>query len=431
MPIPVIKNIDELCTTPLRRDALAVLEAGYEAVLTERVIREEVEMKGDDICIRDRNICLSDYERIFFVGLGKCAVDASLVFEDMLGERITDGIVLDVKSGIFKKLRSFIGTHPHPSPANVTVTKEIVHMLEGVTDRDLVMVVISGGGSSLLCLPHELKCETLREITQALWSQGATIAEVNTVRKHLSDIQGGQLAKLVYPATVVAFLFSDVPGNDLSMIASGPTVRDKTTIEDAEHILATYNVLTKCKLPECDLVETPKEEKYFDHVLNILLVTNEKALQAMKEKAESLGYRAEIKNTSTEGFAAILGRRLAQEPMRPRSCHLYGGETTVRVLGDGVGGRDQEFALAAVSVIGEHRVLVAATSDGWDNTDVAGAICDSGDRERARTLGLSPESYLARNDSYHFWQKLGGAIVTGRTGINVSDFYFIMNGESA
>ena len=427
MDLPVIKNIDALGLTPLRRDALAILEAGYEAVLTERVIREKVTMMGDDICIGDRNICLSDYERVFFVGIGKCAVDASLVFEDLLGGRITDGIVLDVRSGVFQKLRSFVGTHPFPSETNMAATKKIVEMLKGITARDLVIAVISGGGSALLCLPHNVKCGMLRKMVEALWSRGATISEVNTVRKHLSDIQGGQLAKLVYPATMAAFLFSDVPGDDIGMIASGPTVRDATTAKDAEHILEKYDILSQCRVEDCELVETPKEEKYFDRVLNVLLVTNEKALGAMQRKAESLGYHAEVADTGVEGLAAVLGHRLAEEALPSRSCRLYGGETTVLVKGNGEGGRNQECALAAVPVISDHRVLVAASSDGWDNTDVAGALCDAGDRKRGEALGLSPEKYLEENDSYHYWKAAGGAIVTGRTGINVADFYFVIS----
>jgi glycerate-2-kinase len=427
MEIPVIKNFDQLATTPLRRDALTILEAGYQAVETGRVIRDEVEIKGDDICIKGRNICLSDHERVFFIGIGKCAVDASLVFEELLGERIEDGIVLDVKNGIFRRLRSLVGTHPFPTEENVTQTKEIVKMLQGVTERDLVVMVISGGGSSLLCMPHDVNCETLRSITEALWKRGATIGEVNTVRKHLSDILGGQLARFAYPATVVSFIFSDVPGDDLSIIASGPTVRDTTTIDDAEYILAKYDVLTQCKLLNCELVETPKEQKYFDRVLNILLVTNKRALLAMEEKAKALGYHAEVKEGALSGIAATLGKAFANAPMPPKSCWLYGGETTVEIHGTGEGGRNQEFALAAVPDIPDDRVIVAAASDGWDNTEVAGAICDAGDRKRALEKTLNPEQFLTHNDSYHFWQTAGGAIITGQTGINVADFYLIIN----
>ena len=428
MELPVIKNMVALGTTSLRRDALLILEAGYEAVLTERVIESEVEMRGEDICIKGKNICLSDYDRVFFVGIGKCAVDASMVFERILGDRITDGVVIDVKSGIFKRLRSHVGTHPFPSEQNISATKEVVTMLSGVTDRDLVLAVISGGGSSLLCLPHDMACETIRDITEALWRKGADIREVNTVRKHISDIQGGQLAKLAYPATLVSFIFSDVPGNDIGVVASGPTVRDDTTVEDAERILAKYDVLTQCSLPNCQLVETPKEEKYFSRVMNMLLVTNERALLAMKDKAEELGYRAEVRDTKLQGIASELGRLLANENVPDKTCVLYGGETTVNISGSGEGGRNQEFVLGAVDTIPSNTVIVAAASDGWDNTDTAGAIGDAGDRERASAKGISAEQFILANDSYRFWKIIGGAIMTGRTGINVADFYMVLRG---
>src|SRR3989338_10322995 len=424
----IIKNIDVLATTPLRRDALSILEAGYQAVLTERVVREQVEMKGNDICIKENAICLSDFDRIFFVGIGKCAVDAALVFEDILGDHITDGIVLDVKAGNFKKIRSFIGTHPFPSEYNVSVTKKIVHMLEKATARDLVLVVVSGGGSSLLCLPHEMPISKIEEITKALWKGGATISEVNTVRKHISDIAGGQLAKILYPATVASFIFSDVPGDDMSVVASGPTVRDVTTIMDAEHILAKYDVLTHCQFPNCQLVETPKDEKYFQKVTNVTLVTNKTALLAMEARARALGYQAEIRDAALEGIAADLGAAFAIMPMPPASCYLYGGETTVHIAHNaGECGRNQEFALGAVSVIPDHRVIVAAASDGWDNTSVAGAIVDAGDCKRAMNAAIDPNTYLRANDSYHFWKTNGGAIITGRTGINVADFYLLLS----
>ena len=429
MELPMIKNFDTLATTSLRHDALAILETGYEAVLTERVIESEVELRGEDICIKGRSICLSDYDRVFFVGIGKCAVDASLVFERILGDRITDGVVIDVKSGIFKRLRSYVGTHPFPSKQNVSATKEVVNMLRGVTERDLILTVISGGGSALLCLPHDLECETMREITEALWKRGADITDVNTVRKHTSDILGGQLAKFAYPATVVSFLFSDVPGNDIGVIASGPTVRDETTIDDAERILAKYDVRTEHALLSFPLTETPKDEKYFSRVMNILLVTNERALLAMKNKAEELGYQTEIRDMKLQGIASELGRLLASDAIPKKSCVLYGGETTVNIIGNGEGGRNQEFVLGAVPTIPSNTVIVAAASDGWDNTNVAGAIGDAGDRERAQARGLFAEQFLLANDSYRFWELIGGAIMTGRTGINVADFYMVLKGD--
>lgn len=428
MELPIIKNFNVLATTPLRRDALTIIEEGYEAVLTERVIASEVELRGEDICIKDKSICLSDYDRVFFVAIGKCAVDASTEFERILGDRITDGVVIDVKSGVFKRLRSFVGTHPFPSEENVVATKEIVNMLHDVTERDLVLTIISGGGSALMCLPHNMTCGKIREITEALWRHGADITEVNTVRKHISDILGGQLAKLAYPASVVSFIFSDVPGNDVGVVASGPTVRDETTIADAERILAKHDVLIQCAMPDCQLIETPKEEKYFSRVMNILLVTNASALMAMKNKAEELGYQAEIRDMKLQGIASELGRLLVNDVIPNKSCILYGGETTVNISGGGEGGRNQEFVLGAVETIPPDTVIVAVASDGWDNTDTAGAIGDAGDRERARAKGISAEQFLYANDSYRFWKIVGGAIMTGRTGINVADFYMVLKG---
>ena len=238
MNLPVIKNIDALATTALRSDALTILEAGYEAVLTDRVIREEITLTDGILSVRGRDFVLANYDRVLFVGIGKCAVDAADVFEEILGDVLSGGIVLDVKPGVFKKLRGMVGTHPFPSEENAGYTREIVKLLSGLTERDLVLAVISGGGSALLSLPHGVSIADLQKVTQALWKGGASITEVNTVRKHLSEVTGGQLAKAAHPATMISFIFSDVPGNDLNFIASGPTVRDETTVEQAREILA-------------------------------------------------------------------------------------------------------------------------------------------------------------------------------------------------
>src|SRR3989344_2101331 len=226
----------------------------------------KISLKGEELCIEDETYTCSSYERIFFVGIGKCGIDAAAAFEEILGARITDGIVLDVRSTSLPHIRSFVGTHPYPSPANMSATGEIVKMLTGVTERDLVIILISGGGSSLLCLPNEMDCDTLARFTKLLMERGADIHELNTVRKHLSRIHGGNLATLCYPAKVVSFILSDVPGNDISFIASGPTVRDTTTIADAEAVLRTYNLVNECQSASCTLIETPKEPQYLEKV---------------------------------------------------------------------------------------------------------------------------------------------------------------------
>jgi len=422
----VIKNFDDLATTPLRNDALSILEAGYEAIKTEDVIKSEIKREGSTLFISGRTVDLNSYDRLFFAGIGKCAADAAIVLEDILGDYITEGIIIDIRDVPLKKIKSFVGTHPFPSEKNMAAARSVKEMLEKATKHDLVLVLISGGGSSLLCLPHGITLEALTEITGSLMRQGATIDEVNTVRKHTSDIQGGQFAKLAHPARVVTLIFSDVPGNDISVVASGPTVVDTTTAEDAEKVLTKYNIRTLCKLPDCKIIETPKDPKYFENVENILLITNERALDAMKKKARSLGYDALIVDTKLQGEAREVGARLAREAGTPRTCLLYGGETTVTVETKGKGGRCQEVSLGGLLYLDDHSILVASASDGWDNTDMAGAIADSDLRSRAEALSLDVKDWLKKNQSYGFFNKVGGHIDTGRTGMNVSDLYFTL-----
>lgn len=422
----IITNRSELATTPLHDDALTILEAGYAAIDTEAVIRNTVAYDGHTLRVGERVYQLDDYERVFLIGIGKCAADAGMVLEQMLGERITDGVVVDVRGATLSRIRSFKGSHPLPSTENVAAAREVVALLKQATEHDLILTVISGGGSALLCLPHDMTCAALERITHELMKQGATIQELNTVRKHLSDIQGGQFAKLAHPARVVALVFSDVPGDDLSVIASGPTVRDETTKEDAERILANYGVQTFCELPDCKVVETPKEETWFDRVDNILVLTNMTALSAMAKEAEVRGYVAEIVSREITGEAREVGAQLAREATVSKTARFYGGETTVTVHGNGKGGRNQEVVLGGLALLQQSTVLVAAASDGWDNSEAAGAIGDHELFERAKVLGLDPSLSLNENNSFEFFSHTGGHIITGRRGTNVSDLYFTL-----
>lgn len=424
----IIKNYDEIGTTSLRRDALDILEAGYRAILTKEAIHTAVVKTEEGISIQNENIRFSDYERIFVVGIGKCATDAGNALEEILGERITDGVVIDIKQGEFKKLRSFVGTHPYPSAQNVFAVKEIIMMLSELTEKDLVITVISGGGSSLLSLPHKITTEELTAITRKIMDKSATIRELNIIRKHLSDIQGGSFAKMTYPAKVISLIFSDVPGNDLTTIASGPTVLDQSTKEDAEAILEKYNIRVECGLPELETIETPKDEKYFAHVKNFLIVTNDIALLAMAKKAKELGYDARIENDRVEGIARELGEELAKKELPPKTCLLYGGETTTHVVENpGIGGRNQEFVLGGLPYLKEGMVLVGAASDGRDYSDAGGAMGDKELFEKAKEAGLHPADFLANNNSFEFFRRAGGHLHTGPTGANVADFYFIIS----
>ncbi|MFA6565523.1 MAG: DUF4147 domain-containing protein, partial [Candidatus Paceibacterota bacterium] len=332
-----------------------------------------------------------------------------------------------VKPGEFKKLRSFVGTHPYPSEQNVSAVKEVVAMMSGLTEKDLVIAVISGGGSSLLSLPHNITTAELTAVTRKIMDKSAPIRELNIVRKHLSDIQGGSFAKMAYPAKIISLIFSDVPGNDIATIASGPTVPDASTREEAEAILAKYDIRHECGLPELETIETPKDEKYFANVKNFLIVTNVIALDAMATKAAELGYDARVESDRTEGIAREFGEELAKKELPPKTCLLYGGETTVHVAANpGLGGRNQEFVLGGLPYLKEGTVLVGASSDGKDYSEASGAMGDKELFESAKAAGLNTEDFLANNNSFEFFRQAGGHIHTGSTGANVADLYFIL-----
>lgn len=435
MELPIIKNIDDLATSQLREDALEILESGYESIMVERLICSQITLKEGHICIADlsaqagQKICLSDYERVFLIAVGKCAVSSATAFEKILGDKITSGIVLDVKKGEFKNLLSEDGTHPLTSQKNVFVTNSIIEMLKQATGKDLILTVISGGGSALMCSPYKVHCEDRSQFIEELMKKGATITELNTVRKHTSTIKGGQFAQLAHPARLVSFILSDVPGDDLSVIASGPTVMDKTTIKDAEDVIKKYDMKESMKRFEISLNETPKKEKYFEHVTNILLGSNMVALETMKKKAEELGYNTYIEDNKLEGEVRGVAEKIATREYLPGSCHIWGGETTVKVKGDGIGGRNQEFVLSALPHLVPNMIIAGAASDGWDNSDTAGAIGDSNLYNLALDKGLVLEDYLEENNSFEFFRQAGGHINTGRTGANVADFYMVLKGR--
>lgn len=422
-----IKNFEELATTPQRHDTLMIAQAGLEAIDTVRVLKQEVYFKGNTLCVGDTVCALEAPERIFFIGVGKCASASAAAIEEILGGRLTKGVVLDVeqmKASPYAsdKITYYAGTHPLPSQKNVEATKHILDMLVGLTPRDLVIMLISGGGSTLLCQPPEgMGCSDEAAIFKELTSRGATIQALNTVRKHLSYARGGNLVRAAYPAQVIGLIFSDVPGNSMGFIASGPTVRDTTTINDAEAVLARYGVVHD----HVPFIETPKEEAYFEHVQNILLVNNMRALRAMKEYAEGLGYSARIVTDEITGEARSVAQRIASElHAAPRgTVLLYGGETTVTVINParGNGGRNQELAIAALQYVMEGEVIMSFDSDGRDNNDSAGAIADVNTTSHAERKHVSIDEALHTHASHAFFEEVGDVVMTGATGSNVSD----------
>ena len=409
---------------------MEVAEAGLEAIDTEKVMRDAVGVKDDHLVIRDERFSLGGVKRILVVGVGKCSFGAGAAIEEILGERLTGGIVVGVSEGKLQKIEVFRGTHPLPTEVNVRATKEIIKLLSGANENDFIIFAISGGGSTLLCQPKNLVCKEEAAVFRCLSEAGADIKEMNTLRKHVSVGRGGYLAKYAYPARSVALIFSDIPGDDLGFVASGPTVKDLSTVRDAERIVKKYNLDGKCGFPPDAIIETPKDDKYFGNVKNILLVSNRIALQAMAEKAKKLGFTARIAATALTGRAKEVGEEIVHELSRcgRREILLYGGETTVRLANpNGKGGRNMDLVLSALRRIGEGQVIASIASDGRDNSDFGGAICDKITGDRARKLNLNPEVFLDRNTSYEFFDKVGDYLLLGDTGSNVSDLVVALN----
>jgi len=325
--------------------------------------------------------------------------------------------------------------HPLPDANSVRGAEAITEIARRAGAHDLVLCLLSGGGSALLTLPVvEMSLEDIQALTDDLLRSGATIQELNTVRKHLSQIAGGHLARLAAPAVLVTLVLSDVIGDPLDVIASGPTVPDPTTVAEAQAVLARRGVGRS--LP---LRETPKPgDPAFARVEHVIIGSNRLAALAALERARALGYRSLLLGTYLEGEAREVGRVAAAlakgvlahgDPLGPPACLVWGGETTVTVRGTGRGGRNQELALgAALALDGWQGVLVMAlATDGSDGpTDAAGAIATGETLARARALGLDPHAALAENDSYTFFAALDDLLRTGPTGTNVNDLLFIL-----
>jgi glycerate-2-kinase len=425
-----IKNSEATATTPSRRAVLDIIEAGLEAIDTERIVTNAVRLDGDTLSVAGTDVPLRDIEHLYIVAIGKCSLGAAAVLESILGDRISGGIVLDVREGSLSRIRVLRGDHPFPTERNIAATKEIIELLASAKEHDLVLFVISGGGSTLLCQPEGITANDESKLLHDLFAAGATIEEINTIRKHLSSARGGFLAKHAYPARIVSLIFSDVPGDDLSYIASGPTVRDETTTEDAKAVLEQYCRDSLASMPGLKLLETPKEKRFFERVTNVLAVSNKTALEAMAAYSSKLDFQPVIKTAELRGEARGVGESIAAEinDAPPRTVFLYGGETTVTLTdAHGAGGRNLELALAASRTIAEGKTIATVASDGRDNSDAAGAIIDIATRKRADEMDISIDAFLERHDSYEFFEQVGGRLTTGNTGSNVSDLIVALN----
>jgi glycerate 2-kinase len=424
--------------------ALDVLGAALDAVDPAKAIRRVLERRENSLWIDGAAYDLGRYRRIFVIGGGKAGASMAAAVEAVLGDLITAGVV-NVKYGYTaptRIVRVREAGHPVPDAAGVAGTQEMVNLLRGASADDLVLCLISGGGSALMTLPVEgVSLDDMQTLTHLLLRSGAPIQDMNAVRKHLSQIKGGQLARLAHPATVVTLILSDVVGSPLDVIASGPTVPDTSTFARAQAVIERYGITGD--VPESvrqhlrrglsgAVPETPKPGE-LANAHNVIIADNARAAQAAVARAEALGFHTLRLSTYVEGEAREVARVLAAlakeitatgRPVPRPACLILGGETTVTVHGDGKGGRNQELALAAALAIqGIESVMIASlATDGSDGpTDAAGGLVDGTTVARGERLGMSAQAALDNNDAYPYLSQVGDLMVTGPTNTNVND----------
>ncbi|MBW2122072.1 MAG: glycerate kinase [Deltaproteobacteria bacterium] len=435
----------------MKQDARRIFAHALSAVDPAAAVKRVVRVEGTELVVAGHRYDLSKIDRVYVIGAGKASASMAGALEELMGERIADGAVT-VKYGYAASLRKIMITeagHPVPDQNGVAGSLRIVEILKRAGEKDLVIGLISGGGSALTPLPAEgITLEDKEALTRLLLGCGATIDEFNTIRKHLSRIKGGNMARLAFPATLVNLMLSDVIGDPVDVIASGPCVPDRSTFQDCERIIEKYHlreklppsVATRFRLGvEGKIPETPKPgDPVFEKVQNVIIGNNRVAVQGAEAKARELGYQTLILSTSIKGetrevagvHAAIAREMHASgNPVGLPACVISGGETTVTIQGTGLGGRNQEFALAAALEIEgiDHVVILSGGTDGTDGpTDAAGAVADETTVSRARALGIDPQAYLDDNDSYHFFERLGDLLLTGPTNTNVMDVRIIL-----
>jgi glycerate 2-kinase len=419
----------------LSKDALRIFRAGLKAADPARAVSRTFPLSLRDVAM---------FRNVYVLGAGKAGAAMAQPIEKLLGKRITAGLI-NVKYGHVKRLRRIELNecgHPIPDRNGEAGSRRIAEMARQAGADDLVICLISGGASALLPLPAPpVTLEEKQETTRLMLDCGANIHEINAVRKHISLLKGGQLAALAYPATVVTLILSDVIGDDLDVIGSGPTVPDRSTFAEARAILEKYGIGDRVPRNVRERLsggaaETPKSgDKVFAKVRNLIAGSNRMAVDAAASEARSLGYRTMVLSTFIEGETRDVARvhaaiakeiRASGRPVKTPACVISGGETTVTIRGKGLGGRNQEFALAAaIDIAGlEDMLIFSGGTDGTDGpTDAAGAWVDGS--TVARTT-LDAAAFLAENDSYHFFERAGGLVKTGPTGTNVADVRIVL-----
>ncbi len=420
----------------LRRHALEIFRAGLAAANPAGSVEAALHARRD----------LDRYKRIFVVGGGKAGGSMARAAERVLGKRITAGCVA-IKDGDETKTRRIelpVSGHPMPDERGVAAARRIAEICSSADERDLVICLLSGGASALLPAPEPpVTLADKQATTKLLLDCGANIHEMNAVRKHLSSIKGGRLAKLIFPAHTLSLILSDVVGDRLDVIGSGLTAPDASTFADALAVLDRYRIRQRVPAIVRETLErggpeneTPKpDDSLFERVENRIVGSNQKSLEAAAAKAKALGYRTLVLASTIEGETRDVARmhaaiarqiRTSRQPLRTPACVISGGETTVTIRGEGKGGRNQEFALAAaIDLAGlENTLILSAGTDGTDGpTPAAGAMADGQTTSRSK---CDASQALTANNSYPFFENLGDLVVTGSTGTNVMDLHIVL-----
>lgn len=459
MPRSIAFHPAVLAADPARRGTLlTILQAALEAVEPTAAVRRSLVCNGDHLQVGEAVYDLAKFQRVLLIAFGKAALPMAAAAAEVLGARLDGGVVLTRRGHAAAEwplppaVAVFEGGHPVPDEAGLAAARRIADLAAAAGPDDLVLCLISGGGSALLTLPAEdLILADLQATTQALLRCGAPIQDLNTMRKHLEQLKGGQLARLAAPATVLSLVLSDVVGSPLDVIASGPTVPDSSTWADAWAVVERYGL--REALPAAvvrrlqaglagALPDTPKaDDPTFDRCRTLIVADNAIAAEAACRAAQQHGMSAAVLSTFVEGearevarVAVALGREVAVHgrPLAPPACLILGGETTVTVRGHGRGGRNQELALAAALALaaipeGERLLVASLATDGSDGpTDAAGGLADGSTVRRGRALGLDAAAHLAANDAYPFLAAVGDLLVTGPTQTNVNDLIVVL-----
>lgn len=436
----IIQNGKTPILKKIRKDILDVFSSAITSVDPYIAVKKVI--KENKIVIGSKIFNISDFENVYLVGFGKASIGMGQAICDSI--KIKKGIIITNRIGLIvkdKNVSTYVGNHPIPDQKNVDATDKIISLLKKTKKNDLLIVLISGGGSALLCKPR-IPLEDMQITTDLLLKSGLNINEINTIRKHLSFIKGGQLATYTN-CTIVSLVISDVVGDPLSFIASGPTFPDSTSFKECKNILEKYNIFFS--LPNSvkkiiydgvskKIPETPTKESYvFKKVNNFIVANNKIACNAAKEKSEELGYYTIILTTQLEGESRDIGKFLVKkiknyDLISKKIMFISSGETTVTIKGKGRGGRNQEMILSTIEELKDLDIVFASIgTDGIDgNSEAAGAIADSISFKKALDRNLDFNNFLEDNNSYEFFKQINDLLITGFTGTNVMDLQIIV-----